>query len=181
MATIAVDLDGVCYEWDKTVQYMLRTYRGASVHQQSESWDWVRDNVPQEDWRWVWSDGVRLGLFRYGHMVTGARIGLEALADEGHQLTIVTHRPGVAVHDTVDWISLYFKDIPLAGLHILTNGEPKTSVHADVLIDDKPANLEAWADAGRTAIQFVRRWNTDYYDKRVIQANGWHEVVDALS
>jgi len=27
---IAIDLDGVCYEWDRTARYMLREYRNLS-------------------------------------------------------------------------------------------------------------------------------------------------------
>lgn len=179
---VAVDLDGVLYEWDRTAQYMLRTYRGqAQLHQPSESWDWIMENVAKKEWKWLWNEGVTKGLFRYGHMVTGARVGLEDLVAEGYKLTIVTHRPSRAVMDTVDWVSLYLKGIPLHGLHILSNGESKTVVEADILIDDKPENLIEWRDAGRTAVQFVRNWNKNYLIDSVLRAEGWKEVVNLLA
>ena len=178
---IALDLDGPTYEYDRTAQYMLRTYRGAQLHQPSESWDWIQDQVSKADWHWLWSEGVQRGLFRYGHMHVGARAGIEALVAYGYKITIVTHRPPAAVPDTIDWISLMFKGIPLVGLHILSNQEPKTTVEADILIDDKPANLDAWADEGRTAIQFMFRHNAHYKREGVVQCNGWPEVVHRLT
>lgn len=178
---IAVDLDGVLYEWDRTAQYMLRTYRGLRhMHTESASWDWIKDNVSPEDWKWLWSEGVERGLFRYGHMTTGARVGLEHLVDAGFKLKIVTHRPASAVMDTIDWLSLYLQDIPLAGIHILSNQEPKTVVDADILVDDKPQNLVEWKDEGRIALQYARKWNRSFFDADIDWCDGWSDVPKVL-
>jgi 5'(3')-deoxyribonucleotidase len=176
---IAVDLDNVLYEWDRTAQYMLREYRGATIHTPSTDWDYIKNHVSHQDWRWLWSDGITQGLFRYGHMVTGARIGLERLAIN-NALTIVTHRPESAVMDTVDWVSLYLKGIPLSGLHILTHEEPKTQVNADVLIDDKDQNLTDWMAAGRTAVKFERPHNSSWQIYGVPSMYGWKDVGKLL-
>mgnify|MGYP001587805304 CR=1 FL=1 len=86
---IAVDMDGVCYEWERTARYMLREYRDV-VTPESTAWDSIKDDIPREDWKWLWTWGVQQGLFRYGHMVTGARIGLQELVSQGHALAIVS-------------------------------------------------------------------------------------------
>jgi 5'(3')-deoxyribonucleotidase len=181
---LALDLDGVTYNWQRTAAYMLREYRGAKIPPVEEfwfHWDAIKDYCGPGDWKWLWSEGVELGLFRYGHMTTGARIGLQKLHSQGHKIEIVTHRPANAVSDTLDWVSLYFKDIPLNGFHILTNGEPKTVSKADILIDDKPENVQAWADTGREAILYDRPWNFHYMPgARVNLVKNWKAVVSRV-
>ena len=179
---IAVDLDGVCYEWQRTYRYMMREYRGITMPPVEEFWHYW--NAPdqftsKEDRKWMWSEGVRLGLFRYGHMMTGCRLALTQLAETGHQLSIATHRPTQAVNDTLEWLAFYMKDIPLEGVHILSNNEPKTVVKADVLIDDKPENLKEWADSVRWAICFDQPWNRG---EGVLgsRAYGWPGVLDKV-
>lgn len=183
---IVVDLDGVCYEFDKTARYMLRTYRGCTgMKLDAQYWDDIKDRVTKRDWQWLWSEGVQLGLFRYGHMVQGARVGLTSLSASGHEIIFATHRPKSAVQDTVDWLSLYMKDIPYTGLHFLTNGEDKHSIDADLLIDDKPENVVNWYyfTDRKGAILFDRPWNRELesgFDNGLYIAKGWHEVVKVV-
>jgi 5'(3')-deoxyribonucleotidase len=178
---IAVDLDGVCYEFQRTYRYMIGEYRGVAMPPVSEfwtHWDAQKDYGRPADHRWMWDGGVRLGLFRYGHMVQGARRGLEQLAEDGHELLVVTSRPAAAVLDTVEWISLFFKDIPLAGIHILSNQEPKSVIRADLLIDDRPENIYEWSGAGREAILFEQPWNAgQIMPLGVHVAQSWKDVV----
>lgn len=173
---IAVDLDGVCYEWERTVRYMLREYRGTQTVGPSQHWDDIQQQVSYGDWQWLWSEGVRLGLFRYGHMWKGARRGLQALHDRGHDLVVVTHRPESAVVDTAEWVAYHFRDIPLRGLNILSSGQPKTSVGWDLLVDDKPSNVREAHRAGREAILFDQPWNQETVAG--YRARGWKDVVE---
>jgi 5'(3')-deoxyribonucleotidase len=174
-------MDGVLYEFERTARYMLREYRGVTVPESSR-WDYLKDNVTRSDWRWLWKEGVSLGLFRYGHMVTGARIGLHRITGAGHSVCIVTHRPKHATADTVDWLSLYLKDIPYDGLSILSNQESKTSVEADILIDDKPQNISDWVQEDRPALLFSRPWNTDHSTSHplVVRAVGWRDAANVV-
>ena len=74
-----MDLDGVCYEFQRTYRYMLREYRGVDMPPVEEfwtHWDAQKAYGTPADHDWMWSGGVKKGLFRYGHMVTGARKGL---------------------------------------------------------------------------------------------------------
>jgi 5'(3')-deoxyribonucleotidase len=181
---IAVDLDGVCYEWQRTYRYMMREYRGIDMPPIEEFWTYW--NAPdqfttKQDRDWIWSKGVELGLFRYGHMVKGARIGLQALASAGHKLEVVTHRPANATTDTLDWVSLYFKDIPLNGFKMLTNGESKNVSTADVLIDDKMENINDWCESDRPAVLFDQPWNHQYIPPLFAHtALDWPDVVKAV-
>lgn len=176
MATVVVDLDGVCYEWSRTAMYMLRRYRGLSFqHSESQSWDYIQENIPAEEWDWLWNEGVEQGLFRYGHMVKDCRWALEGIHSLGHDIKICTHRPDTAVNDTLEWVTYHFKGIPLRDIRILSNGEPKTVVSGDILIDDKPSNIVQWAKGNREAILFSRPWNDKYQWAPV--GNGWSDTV----
>jgi 5'(3')-deoxyribonucleotidase len=182
---IAVDLDGVLYEWQRTFRYMMREYRGVDMPPVEDFWffwDAAKQYGTKEDHAWIWDEGVKRGLFRYGHVVKDGRRVLERLHDKGHKLIVVTHRPEAAVTDTIAWLDLYFKDIPLAGLHIFSNMEPKESVEADVLIDDKPENIAGWITAGRNAILFDQPWNQDYHGGyRAVTWRDVERIVDSWS
>ena len=189
---IGVDLDGVVYEFHRTVRYMLNHYREMDLPPADELFkEWWPREVSKEDWDWVFSEGIKLGLFRYGHMTRGARVGLQALHDAGHDLLIITHRPETAVNDTIDWASLYFRDIPLAGINILSHGEPKYGVKADLLIDDKWENVRDWMEQtsiteARRAILFDAPWNNSVPHKDlsrldITRAIGWSGVVSCLT
>src|SRR3972149_6085024 len=172
---VLIDIDGVCYEWSKTARYLMRAYRGHSADgpmgTESDSWNYIQDNVTKDDWAWLWKEGVELGLFRFGHLVTGARLGLQTLVEQGHHIIAVTHRRSQAIRDTNAWFTLL--DLPWYGQHILTNQEPKSSISGDVLVDDKIENIEEWeATTGCAGILFGREWNLDanaWFDR----AEGW--------
>ena len=181
---IGVDIDGVMYNWEKTARYMLRTMKGygeGALSYPSDSWDYVKQNVSKDDWKWIWSGAIKLGLFRHGHLITGAIEGVRSLHERGHKLLVVTHRPSHAVQDTVDWIG--YQRLPFSGVHILTNQEPKSLIEADILIDDKPSNLFDWHEKRGTCIRYVQPWNEreDYSAyPRIIPARGWEEVVQVV-
>lgn len=181
---VAVDMDGVLYEWDKTARYMLRTYRGCKgLEIESTSWNFIENTVSEEDWNWLWTDGVQQGLFRKGHCVKGGIYSLTELALDGHEIVIVTHRPKSAVRDTLAWLDLMFgaeEPYPLSGVHILSNGQPKWHVNCDILIDDKPENCFEWASRGRRAMLFTREWNTNVLtmpEPLVTRVWGWDQIL----
>lgn len=174
---IAVDVDGVLYEWDRTARYMLRTYRDTVVGE-SLTWDYIEQHVPRSDWGWLWTDGVDLGLFRYGHCVAGSIVGLRNLLADGHSLAVVTHRPSSAVPDTLAWLN--YINIQWSEVHILSNGESKAQVDADILIDDKMENVIEWAASGRKALLFDRPWNQQIEATRIERCYDWRDVVNSV-
>lgn len=177
---VAVDLDGVCYEWERTARYMLREYRGRRVDESLE-WDSIKDSCSKDDWQWLWSEGVRLGLFRYGHMTTGAMIGMRRLIKAGHKLEVVSHRPAHAHDDTMDWLHLYFRDIPLTEIILIADGSPKVKHSAaDYLIDDKYHNLVEWQAEGRSGCIFNRPWNTGPRIEGITRTFGWKDTANVV-
>ena len=181
---IGIDLDGVLYEWSKTARYMLREYKGYSrsgpMGAESTSWEYIKEHIEPKDWDWLWKEGVELGLFRYGHVVTGAQSGVRALREASHTVEVVTHRPSSSVPDTIAWLGLFQKPeagVVFDGIHILTNGERKSSVGTDVLIDDKPSNIEDVVGHGKRAILFDREWNQGAKPAGSVRAYGWEHVV----
>lgn len=182
---IGLDIDGVMYKWDKTARYMLREVLPNSPYKQlltveSKGWDWIKENVAPEHWKWLWNEGVRLGLFRYGHLYPGTIQAVRRLAEIG-EVVLITHRPKEAVTDTLAWLGLL--NLPIAGLHLLTAGEPKSLVQptCDVYLDDKPANVEDLAKhtTARTVCLMRRPWNFHYrpWPESIREVYDWSQFV----
>lgn len=173
---IALDCDGPLYEWDKTARYMLREIRGnTGLEEPSHEWfgpNQTWHNVTNADYDWLWTNGVGLGLFRYGHVVTGAILGVRELAKD-HELIVVTSRPRIAIRDTLAWLS--YVELPFSGIHILSAGESKATIGADCLVDDYAENVESFTKIGRVGILFDRPWNQSIDEASIgaYRAQGW--------
>lgn len=183
---IAIDCDGVLYQFHSAFVYMANAYLGYDfdVERDWTSWMAVEKKMSAGDRKWMWDLGVDLGLFRYGHVEKGAIIGVRELHQMGHELLLVTHRTRRAVKDTIAWLN--YVDLPFDQIHILSDNQPKSSIEADILIDDKPENLVDWANHGRMAIRFDQPWNryiTYAHHENAANiklARGWKEVVDIV-
>jgi len=165
---VALDCDEVLYSWQRTARYLLRNvYKGDvmgyDLYQPFREWV-IADQIGDEAYTWLFDEGVRQGLFRHGHVITGAMLGVRSLKAAGYDLIIVTHRPANAVQDTLAWIDFHFgkeDPYPWAGVSILSQGEPKSEVAWDVLVDDSPKNIDNAFAAGRVGIQFAADWNAN--------------------
>lgn len=156
---IALDVDGVLYHWSKTARYLLKAEFGYNLHE-STYWSYIPDNVSKQAWDWLWSEGIRRGLFRHGHVVKGAVDGAWKLKRAGHELLAVTHRPVSAVIDTHDWLDFHFGRTFFEQRHILYDGRSKSCVRADLLVDDKFQNVQEWMwHVDREAILYSQLWN----------------------
>lgn len=186
MIRIGVDIDGVMYEWEKTARYMLREIlpnspytKDGPLGQQSTAWGYIDGHVSKEHWKWLWSEGVKLGLFRHGHVVPGTIKGVRALAEIG-DVIIITHRPRSAVNDTLAWLS--FQDLPLAGIHVLSDMEPKSSVQpqCDIYIDDKPENCDDLRKNTKAKLvaMYDRAWNQHVTPPGSVRVRSWNEFVN---
>jgi uncharacterized HAD superfamily protein len=188
---IGLDLDGVCYQWDKTVRYMLREILPDSPYTKdgplgtpASHWDHVQENVAPEHWHWVWTEGVRLGLFRHGHLYPGTIKAVRQLAESG-DVVVITHRPQSAVTDTLAWLA--FQQLPISGLHLLTSGEPKSSVQpqCDIYLDDKVSNcieLAMRVPGVRLVALMDRPWNqySSFGSGPVKRVCSWQEFIDRV-
>lgn len=187
---IAVDCDGVLYCWDRTVRYMLREkYKKdgrpypPELDDPATSWNAVEEAVSPDMWEWVWTEGVEQGLFRHGDVMSGAIFGVQAL-HEFADLMIVTSRPEQGVYDTMSWLVHHLRQtVPLVGIHILSHGQPKSSVTPtpDLLIDDGPHNVADWIlNTDSSVLLFDQPWNRDSTPsmwRRALRAYGWKDAV----
>lgn len=180
-ARFGIDVDGVMYHFQKTYCYMMNTMKGYSLdYEKWAYWNWPEDNgVTKHDKQWMWSKGVELGLFRYGHLYKGTIEAMRALNKLG-DIVIITHRPRNAVQDTIDWLS--YNRLPVMEVHLLTEGQPKSNVAAcDLYLDDKPENIEDFVQHYPRALSLLwrRPWNVMWDDTRVARVvNTWQEVID---
>jgi uncharacterized HAD superfamily protein len=166
---IGLDIDGVMYQWERTARYMLREVLPDSPYGKSgplgrtqQSWNFIQEGVSREHWNWLWTEGVKLGLFRHSHLYPGTIQAVRQLAEIG-DVVCITHRPKQAVHDTLAWLS--YQNLPLAGLHILTSQEPKSTVRpmCDVYLDDKPENIDDLLNKTKARVALrVQQWNHNY-------------------
>ena len=188
---IGLDLDGTCYNFDRTARYMLRKRaesRGdfllaQALERETTTWNGIQDIVPDSEWKWLWTGGVEEGLFRYGHVIEGAITGAQELANLG-DVVAITHRPKEAVHDTIVWIGTMFNRAPLSGLVIQSYGQRKSEVRPlpGVYIDDAPQVADDILDnTPSKVVLFDTAINRRYpVHPRVIRALSWHDVVTAV-
>ena len=178
---VALDCDEVLYSWERTSRYLLRNVyagdcEGYDLTEPFSQW-FIPSMIGGRAYDWLFDQGVQLGLFRHGHVITGAMLGVRALKAAGHELVVVTHRPENGVRDTLAWIDFHFgaeEVYPFSGLSILSNGEPKTDVPFDILVDDSPKNCDDALKAGRGALLFGAAWNG--WD-----GEDWESLVEVLT
>lgn len=185
MLRIGVDLDGVVYQWSKTARYMLKNIlpdspytKDGPLGTESLYWSYIPDNVSKEHWTWLWTEGVRLGLFRHGDMYSGSSKALRELAGLG-ELVAITHRPESAREDTLAWIA--YNRLPFNHIHILTKQESKAGIPAcDFYIDDKPENCVELAAFGQVAIP-DRPWNQGaVLPTSVVRVFSWGDFISLV-
>lgn len=186
---IGVDIDGVMYMWEKTARYMLREIlpnspytKDGPLGEVSNGWDFIQNNVAPEHWKWLWKEGVQLGLFRHGHLYPGTIKAIRQLAELG-EVVAITHRPKAAVHDTLAWLA--YQNLPLSGLHILTNQEPKSTVRpeCDIYIDDKVENcIDLYANTDARAVYLMGRyWNLNGCGNfPITRVEDWQQFIDQV-
>lgn len=183
---IALDIDGVMYMWEKTARYMLREVLPNSpykevLQQESTGWDWIKQQVLPGHWEWLWKQGVELGLFRYGHNYPGTIQAVRELATIG-EVILITHRPKVAVNDTLAWLA--YQNLPITGVHLLTNQQNKAGVNpkCDVYLDDKPRNCVDLAAGTKGHVFLCRQpWNASWeVPLNIGVVDSWPEFIEKV-
>lgn len=183
---IGIDLDGVVYQWTKTARYMLREIlpnspytKDGPLGQECTEWDYIKHNVSPEHHKWLWNQGIELGLFRHGHLFPGSIKALRTL-DRLGDLVAVTQRPERAVSDTYAWIN--FHQLPFREVHILHGGSKAAVRPCDAFIDDKPANCEELREAWPTALICMpdRPWNRDATPPGTVRVHTWDDFINLV-
>lgn len=170
---IGIDLDGVVHDFVGAYRE-FRQWVLTDRHTMPEPtrWDFCEEwNVDKADFRQhIHSEPA---VFQ-GRPYPGAIDGLRQLADAGHSIHIVTHRPASQVRTTCEWLERW--EVPF---DTLTFAEDKTIAKVDVFLEDNVENYEALRDAGVQAFLMDRPWNRDA-DADHHRVVGWADFLSAV-
>lgn len=181
---VGVDLDGVLYPFVTAFRQYCIDHLGYTRETTPEPTHW---NF-YEDW------GMDKEVF-YEHILTAARDhrlftkfppkptcheAFNGFHQMGIRIHILTHRPEVVQHDTIDWLTRH--NLLPYSIHFV---EDKT-ILKDIafgkaaIIDDCIDNYEAAKNAGLLAVLQSRLWNAKHPDAlRVHTMRGFLEIVQA--
>lgn len=166
---VGVDLDGVGYDFVDSVRTWLlrclpknhpgRSELGRMGYRDNETtWDFYENwNLSLDEFLFLCALGVDAEhVFRVGVPHEGFVEGLHLLRDSGHTVSIVTDRSlgALSRESTLGWLNEWA--IPYDDL-IFT--EDKTSVKADIFIEDRGRNYYALHNAGTLCYLLDRPWN----------------------
>ena len=163
-----IDLDGVCADYTEAMrQYIIsKGLKPADWHPIVNSYaldeknGWPFKN--SGEYRAAHMEAEKNHLYATMPVIPGAPEALRRLSDEGVYIRIVTHRLFVSgqhrivVSDTARWLddnNIPYMSLCFTGL--------KDTMHADLHIDDSPANITALWTAKETTIIFDQPYNHD--------------------
>ena len=187
---IAVDVDGVLADHVSAVLSRLRT-EYESVDRTKSGMNHWDEPLPELDTslkQEINTAELDQDFVRDMPPIEGAVKATNILADQGHELVIVTARSEESLPVTHQWLEA--NCIPHnVEKSLSTRGQRKTISDASVLIDDFHGHVRDFADAGKYSILFIQPWNEAYVSKltesqRIFSAEGWREVlhiIDSLS
>lgn len=118
-------------------------------------------------------------LFLTAKPIPGAAFQLRRLSRLGVHIRIITHRLYVGglheatVTQTAQWLEKH--DVPYLDLCFVKD---KTSINADLYIDDSPSNIKAFAAANKPCIVFENATNRDI--NASLRARNWEQVYDLV-
>jgi 5'(3')-deoxyribonucleotidase len=159
-----VDLDGVVADFIQGIKPIAAEWLGVSATS-------LTDEVSYGFAEWnIGGDAAYNNLHRFAlkekplfanlPLIPGAASALRRLSAHGIRICIITHRLYIklfhrkAVLQTVEWLEQH--GIPYWDLCFMAK---KSSVDADVYVDDRPAKIESLRDAGKEVIVFKNSTN----------------------
>lgn len=180
---LGLDLDGVCADYTEGFRHFVANERGLdpSALPDPVDWDWTRCGWgigSRQEYLDLHARAVAAGLFRELQPLKGVSEALWSLSDAGVRIRVITHRlivsggHGAAAADTVAWLETH--GIPFWDLCFMAD---KPQVGADLYLDDSPANVAAFREAGLPVVIFDQLYNRHLAGPRV---HDWAEAVGAV-
>ncbi len=147
---IAIDLDGVCYNFTRALSEYIEHMTGERYYAVPSCWefyatDWGMSLAEYLQW---FEEGVDAGwIFTIGEPAPGCIEALTALRADGHTIHLCTERNigRLAKVNTAEWLEAV--GMPYDSLTFVTGDKSETLI-ADIAIDDRPRNVDQWTDAG---------------------------------
>ncbi len=182
---LAVDLDGVCAAYTKSIRPYMAALGRADAFELPEPDDWNLINAgwfkDLDEYMLTHRYAVEHAFFRTMEEIPGMSDALWQLSDAEVHIRIVTHRflshgdQGQAAADTIAWLQTRRSDgrvrIPHRDLCFLG---AKADASADLHIDDAPHQIETLREAGQDVLIFDQPYNRHLAAPR---AKGWDDVV----
>lgn len=176
---VAVDMDGVLAERIPAVLDLVNERHGLGLAKAGvASWDvtvpatgkGLRDFFLETDRD---PEHVR-GL----SPVDGAVEGMNALADD-HEVLIATYRDPAAYGSSREWLREH--GIPFDRL-VEEPGDAKLNADAELIVDDSPRTVRAFARERSRAVLFSQPWNAgESLPEDAVRARNWDDVVGYLA
>jgi beta-phosphoglucomutase-like phosphatase (HAD superfamily) len=173
-----VDLDGVVADFIQGLKPIAAEWLGVPVASLTDevSYGFKEWNIGDAD---AYNDLHRFALkeralFASLPLIDGAAPALRRISARGVRIRIITHRLYIqwfhrqAVVQTVEWLEKH--GIPYWDLCFMA---AKSSVDADVYVEDSPANIRALRDVGKEVIVFRNSTNREV---AAPGASDWLEV-----
>jgi 5'(3')-deoxyribonucleotidase len=173
-----VDLDGVVADFIQGLKPIAAEWLGVPVASLTDdvSYGFKEWNIGNED---AYNDLHRFALkerdlFANLPLIEGAASALRRLSARGVRIRIITHRLYIpwfhrqAVVQTLEWLEAH--GIPYWDLCFMA---AKSSVDADVYVEDSPKNIGSLRAAGKQVIVFQNSTNRDIAAPR---ASTWQQV-----
>lgn len=179
---LAVDVDGVQANYERGFAKVVAEATGVDVEDIPPSTDWHFTN-------WDFGEGgsfmkhhtklIQDHGFRDLEPIPGVAEAMQRFSDEGIYVRVVTHRlvvphhHAVIIRDTVDWLDAC--KIPYRDICFAAN---KTTVGADLYVDDAPHNYEALVGAGIPCVLYDQVYNR--HVDAPLRARGWKETEEIV-
>jgi 5'(3')-deoxyribonucleotidase len=189
MTHIAVDMDDVVVDFVGGLITAVKTEYDVDItHEQLAATGWdlhpLLDPIIGYSW-WTWLR-EREWLWANFPVINGAIGGLNKLRRQGHYLELVTSKPTWAEHNVWKWLGKWRP--PFNAVTIVGADDRKVDfTNAEILIDDKPSNLQEFLDQSRHAVLFARPHNGTavlsevFRPGRCFRANNWREVIQRVN
>lgn len=153
---------GVVINEDDIKDFNLRPYLDPIIGR--SWWAWMKDRA------WIWS---------HFEAIDGAIGTIDRLRRDGHYLELVTSKPEWAEHNVYRWLGKWrpaFQRVTITG----PDDVKVDFTNADILIDDKAENVEAFIKAGRDALFFTRPHNKRIKVAGSVRVDNWQDAYQAI-
>ena len=179
--TLGLDLDGVCVDYLGALRAVVASHQGVDPAELPEPtlWNLVEWGLTRETFVTHHHDAVHNHrVFRNAKPIPGAMEAVRRLSNSGVVIRVITHRcnDGVnkrlVIHDTMSWMSqhgLLCDEVCFV--------QDKTTVAADLYIDDAPHVIRPLMEAGAPLLIFDQPYNRDEPGERV---HGWDEAEASI-
>lgn len=181
---IAIDIDGVLRDFVGSVHKQLIKHQlvvPETPQPKITAWDMHQfyPEIPKEKiYQFIFNSGYTWSIFADAEPYPGAKQFVEDLEAAGHVVGLVTSQNKNGWRGTVSW--MHYTGVSASNIHCIRfdRGEKsKSNLGYEVLLDDKPENVQDFIDNGGKAFLFDQPWNQESALPRV---HSYQEFIEKI-